>query len=757
MNHSRFKPKIPTLNRDLDRSVGIKTKIKLKFSAKLRAGILVFFVLLPQISLARNYNPNNIITDQELFNKDALNKTAIQKFLERENSVLARYSQVADSLPKKASEIIWEVSQRHSINPKFLLTTLEKEQALISKSQATEKALDWATGYSCFGGSCNEKYRGFYNQIDAAAETQQIYRQKANQFSFRVNQAAKTFDDYNLTPANQATANLFIYTPYVGYSPELGVTKPYGGNRLFWRIWHRYFSHQKFLDGQIITDNANYWLIQNNQKRKFVSLDLFLKDYQASQAITVTAADLAAYPDGPEISFAENTVVKSLELNQIFLLTENQKRLINDTNALSLLNEVRLALNENEIPVVTEAKLANYVLGSPITSVTIYPQVKFFQDETNQIWQVQDGLKHAVDQAVWQSRFANKQAEPALTADLEKYPTGEPVKLKDGTFALNPETNNYYLISNGERMKIQDPTVFDRVYGLDKKNNAIRASTTLLGIHSAGEMIDFIDDTVKEEAGSISQINSSTNYTANFVALNPDGLILVNGQSQTATVSFKNTSGSIWPKGEVWLQVTDKDKTESSFGVKDKINFNESNVGLDQLATFTVNLTAPTNQSGLLNQEFGLYYNLNGTPTKIISIAKFIIVKPGVAAQILEHNLPVAVKNTWRPLQITMKIKNVSADTIWLSRKTALEIYNSDGKASPFYDANDWVRKEVAAVPVGKTYVKPGEIGEFKFTIKPMGLKRGVYLIKFQLKLLDKNKTVYLNGGEDWKREIRVD
>ena len=104
-----------------------------------------------------------------------------------------------------------------------------------------------------------------------------------------------------------------------------------------------------------------------------------------------------------------------------------------------------------------------------------------------------------------------------------------------------------------------------------------------------------------------------------------------------------------------------------------------------------------------------------------------------------------------------MKIKNTSADTIWLSRKTALEIYNTDGKKSPFYDANDWVRKEVAAVPVGKTYIKPGEIGEFKFTLAPKGIKKGKHILNIQLKLLDKNKTVYLNGGEEWKREIRVD
>ena len=57
MNHVRFKLKI-------------KIKSRLKISAKLSVGVLVFFILLPQIGLARTFNPNNIITDQELFNKN---------------------------------------------------------------------------------------------------------------------------------------------------------------------------------------------------------------------------------------------------------------------------------------------------------------------------------------------------------------------------------------------------------------------------------------------------------------------------------------------------------------------------------------------------------------------------------------------------------------------------------------------------------------------------------------------------------------
>ncbi|HLC89406.1 MAG TPA: hypothetical protein VJG65_00420 [Patescibacteria group bacterium] len=744
MNHVRFKLKI-------------KIKSRLKISAKLSVGVLVFFILLPQIGLARTFNPNNIITDQELFNKNDLSQAAMQKFLERENSVLARYSQVVESVPMKASEMIFLVSQKHQVSPKFILTTLEKEQALISKSQATEKALDWATGYGCYGGGCNEKYRGFYNQIESTAETQEIYRQKAGQFSFKINQTTKTYDGYSLTPANQATANLFIYTPYVGYSPELGVTAPYGGNRLFWRVWHRYFSNQKFLDGQTVTDGTNFWLIQNNLKRKFNSRELFLTNYQLSEAISATGNDLNAYPDGTPINFADNTLIKSAASGQIYLLVENQKRPIIGEETLALLSEVRLALTASEITQVTEEQLNNYILGTLIAAGSIYPQGKLFKDEAGAIWQVKDNLKHQVDPAVWQSRFASKPAEAATLADLEKYPTGEGVKLKDGIFVLQNETGNYYLISNGERMRIQDPTIFDRVFGLDKKNNAVRVSTTLLEIHSAGEMIDYIDDTVKDAVNQVNQANQPSSYSASFDAIAPESLILITGQTQVVTVKFKNTGSSVWQKGDIWLQVNDKDKAESSFGIKGRINFNESSVGLDQLATFTINLATPTNQSGLLNQEFGLYYSLNGTPTKIISTAKFIIVKPGVSAQILEHNLPLAVKNTWRPIQITMKIKNTSADTIWLSRKTALEIYNTDGKKSPFYDANDWVRTEVAAVPINKTQIKPGETGEFKFTLAPKGIKKGKHILNIQLKLLDKNKTVYLNGGEEWKREIRVD
>ncbi|MBI3290732.1 hypothetical protein HYZ76_00450 [Candidatus Falkowbacteria bacterium] len=752
-----------------------KTKRKTKLyqtTLRLRIGFLAIFILfslvISPIAQARIFNPHNIITDRELTDYSSLSQAAIQKFLERKNSVLARYSQMADGKPMKVSEIVWTIAQTHKINPKFLLTTLEKEQGLISRSQATEKALDWATGYSCYGGGCNEKYKGLYNQLEATAETQEIYIQKASQFSFRVGQPSKSFDGLEVIPANQATANLYIYTPYVGYSPEIGVTAPYGGNRLFWRIWHRYFSSQKFLDGQVVSHNGNYYLIQNNRKRKFMSRELFLKDYRESDAINVSSTDLAAYPDGPVVEFSANTLVRSDASGQIYLISENQKRPIIDNSALALLDDFRIAVTASEVPTVSESKLTPYSLGTLISSASVFPQGKLFKGPARSgfatgdaggpdgvIWQIKDGLKHKVDQAVWQNRFEGEEAEPISADALEAYPTGSPLGLKDGTFVING--GNYYLISSGERVKIEDAGIFDRVFGLSKKNSALSVSSELLEVHKAGENIDYIDDTIQDLPQASAPNAAAGSYSAEFSSLEPEGLIMVSGQTQSITIKFKNNGGSIWQNGDVWLEIKDKEADTSSFGAAEKINFTENSVASSQIASFTFDLTAPSGKSGLLTQEFGLYYNKNGTPTKITSIGKFVIVKTGVAAQILEHDIPAAIRNTWRPVEIKMKIQNTSSDIEWLSNKTVLELYNADGSESPFYDPNDWIRKEAVGVPLNKPRIAPGETGEFIFTLDPRNIKAGIYVLNFQLKLLDKDKEVFLNGGTEWRREIRVD
>ncbi|MDD2807276.1 MAG: type VII secretion protein EccB [Patescibacteria group bacterium] len=728
-----------------------KTKKISKLPFKLRISALALFVILPTMAQARTFDPNNIITDADLTNKDALSKTAIQVFLERENSVLARYSQIINGVAQKASEIIWNVGQATNINPEFLLTTLEKEQGLVQKSSATEKALDWATGYSCFNGGCKDKYQGFYNQVQATAETQQIYWDRAGQFSFKVGQTTMTYDGYPVTPANKATANLYIYTPHVGKAPELGINVNYGANKLFWRIWNRYFTGQNFLDGQVVRNGNDYWLIADNQKRKFTSETFYLKNHTANEAIVASTQQLNAYPDGPTIKYADNTLVKSDATGQMYLLVGLTKRPVIDNNALALLKNYSIAITNVDLPFVPEADLSGYTLGPWISASSIYPQGQLFKDETGTIWQVQDGLKHLVDPVVWKNKFAAATPEPTTSDQLNQYPTSTPILFDDGTFVLSG--GKYYLISDGQRMRIDDPGIFNRTFGPDKQASALTISTDLLNLHPAGEIIDYVDSTIKDPA-----ITPAGSVAGEFESITPDSIQLITGQAAMVSVKFKNTGQTTWTPTTVWVQVSNKNDDQTSFGVMNKITLDQASVQAGQTGSFTFQLTAPIDQNGLLTQNFNLYSNHNGSTTKLATMGKFIIVKTGDSAEIISHNLPLAVKNTWKPVQITMKVKNNSQTTSWLSRRTALELYNDDGSTSIFYDANDWVRPNVVGVPLNKATIKPGDNAEFKFTLNPRRIKKGSYILKFRLRLLDKNnKVIYLNGGEFFKQLIRVD
>lgn len=732
----------------------IKTKNKKKTFFKLRIAILALFVLTPYSASARTFNPHNIITDQDLRDKDALSKTAIQTFLIRENSVLSRYSQIVDNQTLTAAEMIWQVSQKHSVNPKFILADLEKEQGLIHKTQATEKALDWATGYGCYGGTCKEKYRGFYNQIEATAETQEIYWQKAGQFSFKVGQTTKTFDDFLVTPENKATSNLYIYTPYVGYAPELGVTKNNGGNKLFWTVWSRYFTNQKFLDGQVITDGQNFWLIQNNKKRQFASKEILLSEFDLSDVITASQKDLAAYPDGTPIIVKNKSLVKASGSSQIFYIDEFKKRPLIDSEALALFADLKIALAEEELPTIPSDQLIDYPLDTEVSKNLIHPQGKLFKDQAGQIWLIKDSLKHLVDSLVWQNRFAGQTPQPITQSELDTYLAGNPIKLKDGTFVITND-NRYYLISSGERMRIMDLGIFDRVYGLDKKNNVLRVSAALLEVHTAGDMIDYIDDTLQDQTVNNDTTSSGQGYSAVFSSIEPEELILLTGETKQITLKFKNNGNVSWQKGDVWLKASDQDKDSSSLTDNKNVDLQETSVAPQQAATFIVSLKAPAKENNLINQVFSLYYKNGSEQTKIASTGRFIFVKPATTSQLVKQNIPTVIKNKKNLVSVTVKIKNTGKDT-WTSKKTALLIYNSDGSASPFYDKVDWIKKDVAAVPINASKIKPGQTAEFRFILNAKKVKAGNYTLNLQLKLVDKDKPVLIDGQPQWLQKITV-
>ena len=86
------------------------------------------FLSLPLTALTQTqFDPQFIISDEEMQSTANWTSDDIQKFLQEKGSYLATLSTAdLDSQIKTAAEIIYDTAIRYQINPKFLRVTLQK-------------------------------------------------------------------------------------------------------------------------------------------------------------------------------------------------------------------------------------------------------------------------------------------------------------------------------------------------------------------------------------------------------------------------------------------------------------------------------------------------------------------------------------------------------------------------------------------------------------------------------------------------------
>ena len=236
------------------------------------------------------WNPGNIVSDQQFYDGNAMTPAQIQAFLDAKAPVcdtnhpasdspftcLKDYRQDTVTRPadayctgtyqgasnELASTIIAKVSAACNISAKAILVTLQKEQGLVTNTWPSQYRYDTAMGYGCPDTSgCATEYYGFQNQVWRAARQFQRYRTTPGSYNFGVgvyliNSHPATWNGssyvYNC-PAqsvdiqNLATAGLYNYTPYVPNAAAIaagygtGDTCSSYGNRNFWRYWWDWF------------------------------------------------------------------------------------------------------------------------------------------------------------------------------------------------------------------------------------------------------------------------------------------------------------------------------------------------------------------------------------------------------------------------------------------------------------------------------------------------------------------------------------
>ncbi len=204
------------------------------------------------------FNPGYIISDTEFYDYNSMTTAQIQSFLVSKGSYLGRtdvrYSTVSKAVEYGTSvlsgqqlcgafsggrslttaEIIWKLHY-WKVNPKVILVTLQKEQRLITKSTYDERALLRAMGYACPDSSvCDTQYFGVFNQIYHAIKQFRRYQDlphirgyQAGRYNYIQYNPSASCGGSNVYRQNQATAALYVYTPYQPNAASLAAG--YGG------------------------------------------------------------------------------------------------------------------------------------------------------------------------------------------------------------------------------------------------------------------------------------------------------------------------------------------------------------------------------------------------------------------------------------------------------------------------------------------------------------------------------------------------
>jgi hypothetical protein len=224
-----------------------------------------------------DFNPGRIISDSMFYASGSLSAGQIQSFLDSKSTgcsagytCLKDFAQATPTIAAdkycsgygaserdSAAAIIAKAAVSCGISPKVLLVLLQKEQSLITSPAPSSNQYSAATGFSCPDTApCDPKFSGFAYQVYYAARQFQVYAQNPTSFNYRAGRthnvlyhpdAKRNCGTQSVYVQNQATASLYIYTPYVPNRAAL--TNLYGtgdqcssyGNRNFWRMYTDWF------------------------------------------------------------------------------------------------------------------------------------------------------------------------------------------------------------------------------------------------------------------------------------------------------------------------------------------------------------------------------------------------------------------------------------------------------------------------------------------------------------------------------------
>ncbi len=462
----------------------IKSSIILAFCS------LFIFV---QTAQAVGFNPNLVITDNQLENTNTMDESTIQSFLLARGSLGIYATTDIDGKVKTAAQIIDRVAKKYNINPQFLIALLQKEQGLV-EGKITDKRLNWATGYAVcdnceLGHPLVEKYKGFAKQVEAAAD------RIRNTYLAQIDTAGKTLTGWGpgitktasgikITPINKATAALYTYTPHIN------------GNKLLWSVWERWWGEvtqqAEYPDGSLLQANGQngVWLIQNGQKRPITSMAALISRFDLEKIIAIDESALDNYEQGRAIKYANFSILQGAD-GTLYLTRSDTRHPFESEEVFK-----KLGFSPDEIIRAADEDLLQYDLGEKITANAAYPRGALLQNnKTGGVYFVEDGKKSPIwAKEILTSRFSGMDIVPVTPEELEKYETIDPIGFYDGELVGENGKPTIYVVSNGRLRPIPSAEIFLTVGW--KWENVVWTNAKALSIHQIDTPITIEDSPV---------------------------------------------------------------------------------------------------------------------------------------------------------------------------------------------------------------------------------------------------------------------
>lgn len=239
-------------------------------------------LMLPRADLSL-FDPGNIISDPIFFDANSMTENDVQRFLEaRVPSCAKGYTCLRDwrddsrtttadamcgayrgAAQERASTIIFKVAQACGISPKVIIVTLQKEQGLVTSTAPASSRFTIAMGQGCPDtAECDTRYYGFFNQVYGAAWQFKRYANPPGTSQYFTWYAPGKTWNVRYSPdascgsspvrvQNQATSNLYYYTPYQPNRAALAAGYGTGdscsayGNRNFFQYFTDWFGSTK--------------------------------------------------------------------------------------------------------------------------------------------------------------------------------------------------------------------------------------------------------------------------------------------------------------------------------------------------------------------------------------------------------------------------------------------------------------------------------------------------------------------------------